>query len=126
MNALRDTGYNEDRGASVSFLCAGSFKYQHDTGKNLKYVHVFPKAKEGAAADEDGDGEPERTDECPEGISPAEWYIIISGIDVFKKMIKKKMPAWTQKRRCSAMLKGIQEEISEGNKMAVKLTLSNV
>ena len=115
MNALRDTGYSEDRGASVSFLCAGSFKYQHDTGKNLKFVHVFPKAKEGGGEeerrDEEGVG---RADECPEGISPAEWYIIISGVDVFKKMTSKKMPGWMQKKRCSAMLKSIQEEINEG------------
>ncbi len=24
--------------------CAGSFKFQHDTGKNLKFLHVFPLA----------------------------------------------------------------------------------
>merc|ERR1719491_781060 len=42
-SALRDQGYEEDRAASCVNECAGSFKSQHDTGKNLKTIVVFPK-----------------------------------------------------------------------------------
>jgi hypothetical protein len=42
-SALRNLGFEEDRGASCVKECAGSFKLQHDTGKNLKTVVVFPK-----------------------------------------------------------------------------------
>ena len=40
---LREAGYEEDRAASYVNKCAGSFKNQHDTGKNLKTIVVFPK-----------------------------------------------------------------------------------
>ena len=30
--------------------CAGSFKYQHDTDKDLKFIHVFPKIDVSASA----------------------------------------------------------------------------
>lgn len=43
MSALSSIGYKEDGGAHTHISCAGSFKYQHDTGKNLKYVHVYPR-----------------------------------------------------------------------------------
>ena len=35
-SALRSLGFEEDRTASCVRECAGSFKLQHDTGKNLK------------------------------------------------------------------------------------------
>jgi hypothetical protein len=38
-----ECGYSEDAGASAIPECAGTFKLQHDTGKNLKTVIVFPK-----------------------------------------------------------------------------------
>jgi len=41
--ALRNIGYNEDKHADTVWECQGSFKYQHDTDKNLKVMHVFPK-----------------------------------------------------------------------------------
>src|SRR4051794_41050927 len=39
--ALRGLGYSEDKAASALPACAGTYKFQHDTGKNEKYVHVF-------------------------------------------------------------------------------------
>ena len=41
-SALRELDYVEDRGAGCSFDCAGCFKTQHDTAKNLFTVVVFP------------------------------------------------------------------------------------
>jgi hypothetical protein len=40
--ALRTVGFEEDRGASAVMECAGTYKYQHDTDKDLKFIHVFP------------------------------------------------------------------------------------
>ena len=45
MEALRGIGFEEDRGASAIMACQGMFKYQHDTDKDLKFIHVFPKAR---------------------------------------------------------------------------------
>jgi len=40
--AMRQIGYDEDKHADTCWECQGSFKYQHDTDKNLKVIHVFP------------------------------------------------------------------------------------
>ena len=40
--SLSSLGFEEDRGASACFECCGTFKYQHDTDKDLKFLHVFP------------------------------------------------------------------------------------
>jgi hypothetical protein len=40
--ALSAAGLTEDRGASACAECQGMYKYQHDTDKDLKYLHVFP------------------------------------------------------------------------------------
>lgn len=42
-STLRELGFEEDRGASCVVECGGSFKSQHDTGKNPKTIVVFPK-----------------------------------------------------------------------------------
>jgi hypothetical protein len=60
--ALRAIGFEEDRGACNVMECAGQFKYQHDTDKDLKFIHVFPRidtaaAAAAAAADEDEEEE---------------------------------------------------------------------
>ena len=39
--ALRAIGFEEDRGACAVMECAGCFKYQHDTDKDLKFIHVL-------------------------------------------------------------------------------------
>ena len=60
--ALRDVGYSEDRSAAETFDSQGTFKQQHDTGQNLKYVIVYPhvtcssagKASAGTDASSDG------------------------------------------------------------------------
>ena len=53
--ALRGAGLEEDRGASACEQCQGMYKYQHDTDKDLKYLHVFPRVDIAAAGDDGGD-----------------------------------------------------------------------
>ena len=50
--ALRGAGFEDDRGASACKECMGTYKYQHDTDQDLKYLHVFPKVDLSAAAAE--------------------------------------------------------------------------
>ena len=35
----------QDRAAVTETECAGKFKQQHDTDKDLKFLHVFPKVR---------------------------------------------------------------------------------
>ncbi|CAE7770306.1 unnamed protein product [Symbiodinium sp. CCMP2592] len=47
--ALQDQGFSQDSAASCDLMSAGTFKGQHDTQRNLKLVHVYPKVETGAA-----------------------------------------------------------------------------
>lgn len=49
--ALKAIGFDEDAGASHGSV--GAFKSQHDTGRNIKVVHVYPRVS--ASGDDDGD-----------------------------------------------------------------------
>ena len=54
VGALRALGFDEDQGASCIPQCQGFFKHQHDTGRNLMLLHVFPKITE--IAESKGEG----------------------------------------------------------------------
>lgn len=90
-SALRVLNFEEDRGASCVKECAGSFKIQHDTGKNLKTVVVFPRITENSTGgNEDGNA---TSDDAagsrsifPEG--SAEEKIALSSKAVFENMVK--------------------------------------
>jgi len=108
-STLRELGYDEDKGASCVVECAGCFKSQHDTGKNLKTIVVFPKIKTIAQGMGDmniesaGDGSPpvlaENTDIH---------YIAMSSTNVFQRMLEVKCASWSQKKACVGVIEEIQ------------------
>lgn len=105
--ALRDLGFEEDRGASCVKECAGSFKLQHDTGKNLKTVVVFPRIQDnqsisGTENDGTASGSGGSTSLFPKG-SPEE-MIAMSSKTVFEGMVKSRCQTWTQKKGCLSAL----------------------
>lgn len=53
--ALKALGFDEDNGASHG--STGAFKSQHDTGRNVKVVHVFPTHARGADGGEEEEQE---------------------------------------------------------------------
>jgi hypothetical protein len=85
--------------------CAGSFKSQHDTGKNLKFLHVFPKATVPEGSSGDGEG-------AAPNMDPA-FLALTASEDIFHKMVTKKMPAWAQKRRCNQYFKQSLERLQK-------------
>lgn len=114
--SLRSLGYEEDRGASCVVECGGTFKSQHDTGKNLKTVVVFPKITG-----------PRDTDDVEEGVgnmhlvrgeslltegSP-EHMIAMSSPAVFTRILKSKCYSWGQKKGCLKSLESIKLKVSE-------------
>lgn len=104
MTALQKLGYQEDRGASALLACQGTFKFQHDVGKNEKYVQVFPLIKqvEAVAAKQDGedgqDGQEGRKQD-PESMC------LEATVKTFEEMSQRRMRSWMSKKRCSQMLK---------------------
>ena len=115
-SALIACGFEEDRGASAVRECAGSYKMQHDTGKNLKTVVVFPKIRavttgaESASGDS-GNGLLSGSSLLQSG-SPEE-MIALSPIKVFDDLLKKRCPSWSQKKGCNSVIANIQKMVSE-------------
>lgn len=103
-SALRDLGYEEDRGASAVIECAGSFKLQHDTGKNLKTVVVFPKIAATAgvvgAMGSLGLG----LNVSILGEDSIDHKLAYTTMKVFPRMTESKCESWSQKKGCLAAL----------------------
>jgi hypothetical protein len=112
-STLRELGYEEDRGASAILACAGTFKLQHDTGKNLKTVVVFPKvAADSTAADDVGTNGMARLGLGGSALiqeDSIEHKLAHTTMNVFPRMIESKCESWSQKKGCVAALTELKE-----------------
>lgn len=108
--SLQSLGFSEDRGASCIVECAGMYKLQHDTGKNLKTVVVFPKVgggknKNQSAADGSNTHDEDVVEEgalLTQG--SLESKVAISTLNVFTNMVQSKCPTWSQKKALLQLL----------------------
>ena len=114
-STLRDLGFEEDRGASCVVECAGSYKLQHDTGKNLKTVVVFPKIL-GASAMETGMNALSVGPSSLLNENSPEHMIAMSSKSVFERMLTSKCASWTQKKGCLAALEELQTILQDLDK----------
>jgi hypothetical protein len=108
-STLKECGFEEDRGASAVMECAGSFKLQHDTGKNLKTVVVFPKvdtSSNNLANDAAGLSIGGKVASLIPENSP-EYKLAYSNMNAFEKNIISTCPSWSQKRGCAKAIEGI-------------------
>jgi len=118
-STLRKLGFEEDRAASCVRECGGSFKMQHDTGKNLKTVVVFPKIREiddlGGSGGEDNNEDNHTSNNILLLFQPGspEEMIALSPVNMFSNLMKKRCPSWSQKKGCNAALANIQKKISD-------------
>uniref|UniRef100_A0A7S0NXG6 Uncharacterized protein n=1 Tax=Calcidiscus leptoporus TaxID=127549 RepID=A0A7S0NXG6_9EUKA len=104
-DALKAIGFAEDRGASATLSCQGLFKYQHDTDKDLKFVHTFPRVDPSAAA------APAGTDTGEGAMSPAE-MLLFADQATFEAMIRAKTVSFSQRRRALEVLKEATAQIA--------------
>mmetsp|Transcript_32826 Transcript_32826/g.49510 ORF Transcript_32826/g.49510 Transcript_32826/m.49510 type:complete len:608 (-) Transcript_32826:8-1831(-) len=110
--ALQQCGYTEDRGASCVVESAGCYKLQHDTGKNLKTIVVFPKimTKNNGGGDDNND-EDESNVLLPKN-SPV-YKIAACSMNVFPVMIQRECPSWSQKKTCLESIHMMQQMMNE-------------
>lgn len=113
--ALREVGYVEDRSAAETFDSQGSYKQQHDTGQNLKYVIVFPHvtcasatAKEPAA---------ENTADMVNQTSP-EWITVACELTTLQDIVATKCPSYKQRKK---LLQHLQHNYEEFQRIEAKL-----
>ena len=105
---LKDLDYEDDAGGG-----AGTYKLQHDTGKNLKTVVVYPKV-EGSSGDVAGADLQNLS--LGEGLVPEgtpEHKIAFAPDDVFPKMITSMCPSWSQKKGCMKVIENLNTTIQE-------------
>jgi len=106
-STLRDLGYEEDHSGG-----AGTFKLQHDTGKNLKTVVVYPQVSGGAEKGVGGMSLESKTESLIPEDSP-EYKIAHASMNVFKRMLESKCPSWSQKKGCVAAIEAIKKTLQE-------------
>lgn len=116
--ALRDIGYTEDRGASNSIDCAGSFKSQHDTDKDLMKTHVYPKVVIVEEVEED-DGD-DYDDLLVVGMNnlrvhnhPPAMISAVADMDDFKRLVVEYCPSFSQRKGLLKDMKGMLPEMKE-------------
>ena len=102
-DSLQRAGFDDDAGAACVNTCQGKFKYQHDTGKNLLKIHVFPRlvpvAAGAAAAEASAAAE-------TEGEHSFEQLCLECDVDMFQRFERSRAPAWLQKKRMLSFLEG--------------------
>ena len=108
--ALESLDFVEDKGASCMNDCAGCYKTQHDTGKNLFTVVVFPRlVSQEDTPQDNGEGSGRSSDEYAIPLPLVEGTpvhtILLASDDTFKKMIPSMSPTWSEKKMCSEVLK---------------------
>lgn len=114
-STLDKLGYSEDRGASCVAECGGSYKLQHDTGKNLKTVVVFPFVE---SADSSGtDGDRNATDGAAAGClipenSPG-YKIAVCSLPTFRALLTNQCGTWSEKRGCLESLAALRSIVQE-------------
>ena len=117
---LQALGYEDDAGGGP-----GTFKLQHDTGKNLKTVVVYPKVEgsSGGAAASGMQNLSLGESLIPEGTP--EHKIAFASTAVFERMVTTMCPSWSQKKGCmnaiedlNATIKGLDEKLMTGTPLS--------
>lgn len=112
--ALRALGFEEDRTATATIECAGTFKQQHDTDKDLKFLHVFPKMNLTSNAGGGGGGGPAaEPDASLLDLGSPGYLATVCAFSTFQKMVASKTQSWAQRRRMMAELRSSMDSFGE-------------
>eukprot|EP00413_Alexandrium_margalefii_P044840 CAMPEP_0204595224 /NCGR_PEP_ID=MMETSP0661-20131031/52539_1 /ASSEMBLY_ACC=CAM_ASM_000606 /TAXON_ID=109239 /ORGANISM="Alexandrium margalefi, Strain AMGDE01CS-322" /LENGTH=419 /DNA_ID=CAMNT_0051605715 /DNA_START=85 /DNA_END=1344 /DNA_ORIENTATION=+ len=118
MSSLSAVGFQDDSTAALEAKSAGKFKFQHDTGKNLKFVHVFPRicAPQAAGA---GGGEGEEEEDEDEKPSSPEDILLRSSLKDLTRLVADYVTTYGQKKKLLDFIKG---RISSLEQIEAKMT----
>ena len=103
--ALRAAEYEDDRGASACELCQGSYKYQHDTDKDLKYLHVFPRVVHEEEGGGEGEGGGAASAQSPE------YRACTCDLEEFEQLVEMYTPSFSQKRALLRRMKVMEHAL---------------
>lgn len=114
--ALRDVGFTEDRSAAETFDSQGTFKQQHDTGQNLKYLIVFPNV--GCSKGSKLVGENEDTEDSKLDEKSPEYIVMACEKSTLVDIVGSKVISYNQKKR---LLKILLEKSEQYKTIEAKL-----
>jgi hypothetical protein len=109
-STLKQLEYEEDHGASCILECGGCYKIQHDTGKNVFTVVVFPRVvgsvKQGP---KQGENRKEAEDNVPllPIDSPGYKLAVCILVPTFQNLLSTHCPTYTEKKECLKCLAGL-------------------
>ena len=122
-NALREIGFSDDRSAAVDFSSQGTYKQQHDTGQNLKYLVVFPHVKcasQGNSADASADAA-----SVGPNTSSKEYIVTACEFSTFGEIVSSKTQSWSQRKRLLKILQdaktefdGLEQRLIQGSPLS--------
>jgi hypothetical protein len=127
-STLKQIDYVEDRGSSCVNECGGCYKTQHDTGKNLFTVVVFPRLAghdDGQPVRGGGKDENRKTNRGDdyEPLIPTNspgYKIAVCRLPTFQNLLSTYCPTYSEKKECLRCLEGLlQVEQAIESKMIV-------
>lgn len=113
-STLRGIGYTEDKSAAETYDSQGTYKYQHDTGANLKYVIVYPHV---ACANKPVASDATEKKSSPSTSSP-EYLVVTASTATLQEIVAAKVQSWKQKKNC---LKVLQDGVEKYRAVETKL-----
>ena len=112
-SALRDVGFSEDRSAAETFDSQGTYKQQHDTGQNLKYIIVYPFVQCSSQKAPDCAGNVEGLTPAETNTSSPEYITVACELSTLKDIVATKCPSYKQKKRLLQHLQKADEEFKQ-------------
>ena len=119
--ALRDVGYSEDRSAAETFDSQGTFKQQHDTGQNLKYVIVYPHVTCSSAGKAAAGTNASTDNSAVLDTNTPEYIVTACVLATFKDIVNSKVNSWRQRKKLlkivqdgAEVFKAIEEKLISG------------
>ena len=118
--ALKSVGYNEDRGASLSDPeSVGTFKWSHDTGRDLKYISVIAHV-DPSSAPSSTHGSNQSHEEHSDELSIEEKVAFCSA-DKLKRLVHKKVIGLSARRKLHKHLKSVQSQVESAEQKLSRL-----
>lgn len=108
--ALREIGYTEDRSAAETFDSQGTYKQQHDTGQNLKYLIVYPNVT--CANQKSNDSNNDNNTPKIDMKSP-EYIVRVCEVATLKEIVSQNVISYRQKKKLLKILQNALEEFKE-------------
>lgn len=112
-SALRDIGFTEDRSAAETFDSQGTYKQQHDTGQNLKYVIVYPRVRCAEVTIN-----PKSNDNDTVDTTSPEYITAVCELNTLQDIVGSKCPSYRQQK---CLLHHLQKSFEEFQHIEAKL-----